>query len=425
MKNQVRKNKIWKFEKQRKSTEIEQRNTIRIRMKIEKKEKKKQTQICFCIVFSRSTRHKKRENKILQQNKDDELIWMCHVPWILFLEPFTKCAHSVRIRTDTTLDQDCVLEAAVHVCTACMIVSLLITCMNFNTPPLVQVAPHSMQDSRVKRGCNNGHKTQQARLPTDSGLYNSTFPSLVNCISKRSTWLVYKHSMVPLLSRRSVCSLSSSRVIRLLKVVRQAKRPVNFHEISHCFAPCFAPCSCSLLSWSVHREKCLKLVHCSLVSLNLCIRLDVHDQHWQLSVSVSVSVSVLVFPSHSVCSHRVCRHDARSIISSPSSRSGVWDPWSCNDRLLSNICATLFFLVLGSSSWACSCVRKARMFLCSRCSSASNRSVGEFSVSPAFNAVPLWMDSSDFEVWFPICAIESCTARFTGTNSNSQRSFVG
>ena len=51
-----------------------------------------------------------------------------HMPWILFLDPSTKCAHSVRIRTDTTLDQDCVPKATVQVCTACMIVSLLTTC---------------------------------------------------------------------------------------------------------------------------------------------------------------------------------------------------------------------------------------------------------------------------------------------------------
>ena len=50
----------------------------------------------------------------------------------LILEPLTKRAQSVRIRTDTTLDQDCVLKATVQVCTACMIVSLLTTCMNFN-----------------------------------------------------------------------------------------------------------------------------------------------------------------------------------------------------------------------------------------------------------------------------------------------------
>ena len=50
----------------------------------------------------------------------------------LFLEPITECAHSVKIRTDTRLDQDCVLKATVQVCGASMIVSLLTTCMNFN-----------------------------------------------------------------------------------------------------------------------------------------------------------------------------------------------------------------------------------------------------------------------------------------------------
>ena len=51
----------------------------------------------------------------------------------LFLEPLRSvriCDDSVKMRTDTTLDQDCVLKANVHVCTACMIVSLLTTCLN-------------------------------------------------------------------------------------------------------------------------------------------------------------------------------------------------------------------------------------------------------------------------------------------------------
>ena len=47
---------------------------------------------------------------------------LCPMPWILFLVPFTESAHSVRIKTDTTLDQDCVLKATVQVCTACMAV---------------------------------------------------------------------------------------------------------------------------------------------------------------------------------------------------------------------------------------------------------------------------------------------------------------
>ena len=51
-----------------------------------------------------------------------------------FLSHCGACASvndSARIRTDTALDQDCVLKANVHVCTACMVVSLLTTCLNF------------------------------------------------------------------------------------------------------------------------------------------------------------------------------------------------------------------------------------------------------------------------------------------------------
>ena len=62
----------------------------------------------------------------------------------LFLEPLRSvriCDDSVRIRTDTTLDQDVVLKATVQVCTACMIMSLLTTCLNLSTPHLAQVAP--------------------------------------------------------------------------------------------------------------------------------------------------------------------------------------------------------------------------------------------------------------------------------------------
>ena len=68
----------------------------------------------------------------------------------------------------------------------------------------------SMQDSRVKRGSNIGHRTQQARLPADSGLYNSTFPSLVNCILTIRECRSDHHSSCtcPAWSRQSVCSLS-------------------------------------------------------------------------------------------------------------------------------------------------------------------------------------------------------------------------
>ena len=97
----------------------------------------------------------------------------------------------------------------------------------------------SMQDSRVKRGNNIGHKTQQACLRTDSGLYNSTFPSLVNCI------LTFPYCP----DKASVLSVSSPRVIGLLKVLRQSPTwRQSAHKIPidccSCFAPCFAPCSC-------------------------------------------------------------------------------------------------------------------------------------------------------------------------------------
>ena len=86
------------------------------------------------------------------------------------------------VRKETTLNQDCVLKATVHVCTACLIVSLLTTCLNLNTPPLAQVAPFRCKIRESNAAVPLDTKTQQARLPADSGLYNSTCPSLVNCI---------------------------------------------------------------------------------------------------------------------------------------------------------------------------------------------------------------------------------------------------
>ena len=60
----------------------------------------------------------------------------------------------VRIRTDTTLDQGLY---SVHDRVIVDNISEFASCT------------FSMQDTRVKRGSNLGHKTQQARLPTDSG----------------------------------------------------------------------------------------------------------------------------------------------------------------------------------------------------------------------------------------------------------------
>ena len=69
----------------------------------------------------------------------------------------------------------------------------------------------SMQDSRVKRGSTTGHKTQQARLPADSGLYNSMFPSLVNCIFPECQSDHHGSCTSTARSRQSVCSLYHPR----------------------------------------------------------------------------------------------------------------------------------------------------------------------------------------------------------------------
>ena len=152
----------------------------------------------------------------------------------LFLETFTECAHSVRIRTGTTVDGDCALMATVQVCTACMVVSLLTTCMNFNTPPLAQIAPFDARFASQTR--------KKARLPTQS-VQASECRSDRHGSCTSTAW-----------SRKSVCSLCHPRASLgskwALKVVRQVERPVSFHEISHCLLLllCSLPLFCSLLS---------------------------------------------------------------------------------------------------------------------------------------------------------------------------------
>ena len=58
-------------------------------------------------------------------------------------------------------------------------------------------------------------------------------------MSKRSPRLVYKHSMVP---TEGLFSLSSSRVIGLLKVVRQVGRFSQFTKFRIACCSCSAPC---------------------------------------------------------------------------------------------------------------------------------------------------------------------------------------
>ena len=130
---------------------------------------------------------------------------------------------SVEITTDTTLDQDSVLKANVQVCTACMIVSLMTTCLNLNTPPLAQVAPF-----RCKIRESN------AEMPLDTKLskhvcqlwsvqLNVSKPGQLHLdhsrASKRSRRLVNKHSMVP---TKRLLSVSSTRILGLLRVLRQS-----------------------------------------------------------------------------------------------------------------------------------------------------------------------------------------------------------
>ena len=139
------------------------------------------------------------------------------MPCIFFLSRCGACASvndSVRIRTDTALGQDCVLK---NNCAGMYSVHDRVIVDNMSG------FEFSMQDSRVKRGSTTGHKTQQARLSADYGLYNSTFPSLANCILTipvcRSDHLTTCTRTAS--SRQSVCSLSSSRILGLFKVLRQ------------------------------------------------------------------------------------------------------------------------------------------------------------------------------------------------------------
>ena len=141
---------------------------------------------------------------------------VCHMPRILFLEPFTECAHSVRIRTDTTLDQDCVLKATVQVCTACMVVSLLTTCMSFNTPPLAQIAPF---DAKFASQTRKYHSTKKLRK------HVCHFKAFKLQRVQAITMALVQAQHGP--EKASALSLSSSRVIGLIKVVRQASKATS------------------------------------------------------------------------------------------------------------------------------------------------------------------------------------------------------
>ena len=102
---------------------------------------------------------------------------------------------------------------------------------------------YELQHSSSRASCESNaeapsnKEAEKAHLPTDfwSVQLNVSKHGQLHLdhsrVSMRSSWLVYKHSMVP---KMRLLSLSSSRFIGLLKVVRQVGRPDSFHEISHC-----------------------------------------------------------------------------------------------------------------------------------------------------------------------------------------------
>ena len=107
----------------------------------------------------------------------------------------TECAQSVRIRTDTALDQDSVLKAIVQVCTACMVVSLLTTCNEFQHSSLSRRL--HLFDARFA-----SQTRKKAVLQTQK---RSTF-----VMSNRPPRLVYHHSLVLKKSLFSLCHPHSS-----------------------------------------------------------------------------------------------------------------------------------------------------------------------------------------------------------------------
>ena len=191
------------------------------------------------------------EKKRRRKKKTWNIMTMRHnVSWIYFLSHCGADASvndSVRTRTDTTIDQDCVLKATVQVC---MIVSLLTTCLYLTHSSSPAGCTVSMQNSRVKRGSNTGHKIQQALLPADLGLCNSTIPSLVICILAIPECRSDHHGSCAssAWSRQSVCSLYSTILAHpwVFKVLCQISlwRQLVFTKFLTAWCSCFAPCSC-------------------------------------------------------------------------------------------------------------------------------------------------------------------------------------
>ena len=165
-------------------------------------------------------------------------------------------------------------KQTVQVCT----LSLSTTNVDFNTPPLTWFAP-LMQDSwgKSRKDPQNSNKFS---VPTQSWFW------------KTSVCFLCHH-------RASL----GSKSYRQLWVSQFTKCRVAFALALHLALALL----CNIRSsWEVP-----KLVHHSLVSLSMHIRLDVHDQRWQLSDSV-----LLFSRDHvgSLCVYRGCSPLTRSII---------------------------------------------------------------------------------------------------------------
>ena len=154
---------------------------------------------------------------------------LCHVTWILFLEPFTECAQSVRIRTDTTLDSGLCTESN---CAGMYTMHGRVSVDNmyeFQHSFLSGRLHLLMQDSRAKRGRKHVCQLKAFKLAHDPSQPGPEKASAFPVILARLWALDWA-----------------------LKVVRQIGRSVSIHEMSHCLllllcslllrCPCFAHC---------------------------------------------------------------------------------------------------------------------------------------------------------------------------------------
>ena len=143
---------------------------------------------------------------------------------------------------------------------------------------------------------------------------------------------VYNHSLV-LKKASALCVIIA--LLWALKVLAKwggqsmftKFRAASCHCVSPC--PCFASCNCCHDPFIVRSaQTCPPFAgFTQLAHLSRCSRSTLTTVCFCARVSVFTSGLCVFFGS--LCSYRVCSPVTRSIIgSSPSSCSGVWDPWS-------------------------------------------------------------------------------------------------